>query len=42
MVYSPCQAWKDAYAPEVALARGTLFPELDLPFEPAGCKRGCM
>ena len=42
MVYSPCQAWKDAYTPEVALARGTLFPELDLPFEPTGCKRGCM
>ena len=42
MVYSPCQAWRDAYAPEVALERGTLFSELDLPFEPSGCKRGCM
>lgn len=42
MVYSPCQAWRDAYTPEVALARGTLFSELDLPFEPSGCKRGCM
>ncbi len=42
MVYSPCQAWRDAYAPDVALARGTLFSELDLPFEPTGCKRGCM
>ncbi len=42
MVYSPCQAWRDAYSPEVALARGTLFSELDLPFEAQKCKRGCM
>ena len=41
MVYSPCQAWRDAYAPDVALSRGTLFSELDLPFEPANKKRGC-
>ena len=33
MVYSPCQAWRDAYTPDVALERGTLFSELDLPFE---------
>jgi hypothetical protein len=33
MVYSPCQAWRDAYTPDVALERGTLFAELDLPFE---------
>ena len=42
MVYSPCQAWRGAYAPDVALARGTLFSELDLPFEPTSSKRGCM
>ena len=42
MVYSPCQAWRDAYSPEVALSRGTLFSELDLPFEASKCKRGCM
>ncbi len=42
MVYSPCQAWRGAYTPDVALARGTLFSELDLPFEPTGYKRGCM
>ena len=42
MVYSPCQAWRDAYPPDVALSRGTLFSELDLPFEGGKCKRGCM
>ena len=42
MVYAPCQAWMGIYTPEIALARGTLFSELDLPFEPSGCKRGCM
>ncbi len=42
MVYSPCQAWRDAYAPDVALSRGTLFSELDLPFEPAKNRKGCM
>ena len=41
MVYSPCQAWRDAYPPEVALSRGTLFSELDLPFEGSKNKRGC-
>ncbi len=42
MVYSPCQAWRDAYAPDVALCRGTLFSELDLPFEGKMAKRGCL
>ena len=42
MVYSPCQAWRDAYPPDVALSRGTLFSELDLPFEGGNCKWGCM
>ena len=42
MVYSPCQAWRDAYPPDVALNRGTLFSELDLPLEASKCKRGCM
>ena len=42
MVYSSCQAWRDAYPPEVALSRGTLFSELDLPFEGSKNKRGCM
>jgi hypothetical protein len=42
MVYSPCQAWRDAYPPDVALSRGTLFSELDLPLEAPKCKRGCL
>ena len=42
MVYSPCQAWRDAYAPDVALMRGTLFSELDLPFDGGNGKRGCI
>lgn len=40
MVYSPYQIWRDAYAPDVALKRGTLFSELDLPFDPAGMNKG--
>ena len=33
MAYVPMQQWKDTYPPSEALTRGTLFPELDLPFE---------
>ena len=40
MVYSPCQAWRNAYTPDVALERGTLFSELDLPFE-GNRRKGC-
>ena len=44
MVYSPYQHFRDIYTPDVALDRGTLFSELDLPFEGAGNKRngGCI
>lgn len=42
MVYSPCQSWHEVYAPDVALSRGTMFSELDLPFEPSKCRKGCM
>ncbi|MGM9644210.1 MAG: spore coat associated protein CotJA [Eubacteriales bacterium] len=42
MVYSPCQSWREVYAPDVALARGTMFSELDLPFEPSKFRKGCM
>ena len=42
MVYSPCQSWQNAYAPDVALERGTLFSELDLPFTPSKCRKGGM
>lgn len=32
MAYVPMQSWKTVYNNDVALNRGTLFPELDLPF----------
>ena len=42
MVYSPLQEFRDIYSPDVALGRGTLFSELDLPFEGyKGNKGGC-
>ena len=36
MAYVPMQKWKNVYANDVALNRGTLFPELDLPFTGRG------
>ena len=33
MTYTPMQQWKSTYSDTVSLARGTIFPELDLPFE---------
>lgn len=38
MVYSPYQIFREIYTPDTALSRGTLFSELDLPFE--GYKNG--
>ena len=38
MVYSPYQEWSGLYDMQTGLSRGTIFKELDLPFE--GCK-GC-
>jgi len=32
MAYVPMQKWKTVYNNDVALIRGTIFPELDLPF----------
>ena len=32
MAYVPMQKWKIPYDEETALKRGTMFPELDLPF----------
>lgn len=32
MAYVPYQEWGDIYEVDMALARGTLFPELDKPF----------
>ena len=33
MAYTPMQQWKTVYSAEQGLLRGTIFPELDLPFE---------
>ena len=33
MTYTPMQQWKTTYSAEKGLSRGTIFPELDLPFE---------
>ena len=41
MAYSPYQNWHQLYTPEIALEKGTLFSELDMPFETANCRRGC-
>lgn len=35
MAYVPWQKWRMLYEPKEALKRGTLFKELDLPFEAA-------
>lgn len=32
MAYVPMQQWNETYDVEKALMRGTIFPELDLPF----------
>ena len=32
MAYVPWQHWNTTYETDVALCRGTIFPELDLPF----------
>ena len=37
MVYSPIQGFKNLYNEETALARGTMFADLDLPFEGGRC-----
>ena len=41
MVYSSCQMWRGIYAPDMALRRGTLFKELDKPWEVTRGKGGC-
>ena len=33
MAYTPMQQWKTTYSAEKGLSHGTIFPELDLPFE---------
>lgn len=41
MVYSPYQSWQNLYTPDLALEKGTLFSELDLPIESTNYRRGC-
>ena len=36
MAYVPMQKWKDIYKTDIALARGTIFAQLDLPFKGKG------
>ncbi|MGN1480884.1 spore coat associated protein CotJA [Porcipelethomonas sp.] len=38
MAYVPFQQWEQPYSEEKAFERGTIFPELDLPFAP---EEGC-
>lgn len=33
MAYVPWQCWGNIYDPDMAFHRGTIFPELDLPWE---------
>ena len=40
MAYVPWQRWQETYPLEKGFHRGTIFPELDLPFE--GKRRGGM
>ena len=40
MAYVPWQRWQETYPLEEGFKRGTIFPELDFPFE--GKKRGGM
>ena len=36
MAYAPYQVWRSTYCEDNALEKGTLFSELDLPFEGCG------
>ena len=39
MAYVPFQQWGETYGDDEALSKGTLFPELDLPFSGGGDSR---
>jgi hypothetical protein len=36
MAYVPFQQWEEPYEVHTGFSAGTIFPELDLPFEPNG------
>lgn len=39
MMYSPWQTWGEVYDMQTALARATIFPDLDKPFLRGACPR---
>ncbi|MBE6858354.1 MAG: spore coat associated protein CotJA [Ruminococcus sp.] len=39
MAYVPFQQWGDVYSMDEALNRGTLFPDLEFPFERGGTRK---
>ena len=40
MVYCEYQEWKNIYDIELGMTKGTIFEELDLPFERSSCRGG--
>ena len=38
MAYAPMQQWQQTYDLDMGFRRGTIFPDLDLPFEMGRCK----
>lgn len=38
MGYIPWQQWQQPYSPEQGLRKGTIFPDLDLPFTMGRCR----
>ena len=38
MAYVPWQQWQNVYTMEQGFARGTIFPDIDLPFLPGRCR----
>ncbi len=41
MVYSPYQHWQNVYDHDKGFSRGTIFRDLDMPFEASQSKGGC-
>lgn len=39
MAYVPWQQWQHTYPPDQGIVRGTIFPDLDLPFNGGRCGR---
>ncbi len=41
MVYPPRQCWRELYNADIGLSRGTIFRELDKPWQPCRGGKGC-